>query len=123
MLIANSPVYGVSATGVGYAVVEGLSGYPGSLSPDDIIRGVASFADEAAEIVENTITSRGLSRMCDIINMTRKKDIKDIDLIVDIVGLTKAQRHLLHRDITGMNYTLEEILEMAKVIKELYPNK
>ena len=53
----------------------------------------------------------------------RKADIKAIDEIVKRVGMTRPQRRLLHDDITGMNYTLEEILEIAKLIKEMYPNK
>ena len=55
--------------------------------------------------------------------MARKADIKAIDRIVNEVGLTKGQRRLLHDEITGQNYSLEEIREIALEIKELYPNK
>ena len=50
MVIANNPVYGVSATGVGYVVAEGLTGYPGSLSPDDVIRGISSSGVAGSQI-------------------------------------------------------------------------
>jgi SOS response regulatory protein OraA/RecX len=36
---------------------------------------------------------------------------------------TKGQRKLLHRVITKKGYSLEEIREIAKEIKELYPHK
>ena len=55
--------------------------------------------------------------------MGRKDDIKAIDQIVKEVGLSKGQRRLLHDEITGQDYTLEQIREIAQEIKELYPNK
>ncbi len=55
--------------------------------------------------------------------MARKLDIKQIDRIVKEEGLTQGQRELLHRAITKEGYPLEEIREIAKEIKELYPNK
>lgn len=55
--------------------------------------------------------------------MARKLDIKAIDRIVKDLGLSKDQRRLLHDEITKQGYTLEEILEIAKQIKDLYPNK
>jgi hypothetical protein len=32
-------------------------------------------------------------------------------------------REILHDEIHGMNYTYQEILEIAKELKKLYPNK
>jgi hypothetical protein len=55
--------------------------------------------------------------------MAKKPDIKQIERIVKDEGLTVGQRELLHRTITKEGYTLEEIREIAKEIKELYPNK
>ena len=55
--------------------------------------------------------------------MPRKRDVKEIDRIVQEEGLTEEQRELLHRAITKQGYSLEEIREIAKEIKELYPNK
>jgi hypothetical protein len=52
-----------------------------------------------------------------------KKDIKEIDRIVKEEGLSKGQRRLLHEEITGQQLSLEEIREIARQIKELYPNK
>jgi hypothetical protein len=55
--------------------------------------------------------------------MARKLDIKEIDRIVKEVGLSKAQRRLLHDEITKQDFSLEEIREIAEEIKKLYPNK
>jgi hypothetical protein len=55
--------------------------------------------------------------------MTRKQDIKEIDRIAKEVDLSREQRRLLQRAITGQNLSLEEVREVAKEIKELYPNK
>jgi len=52
-----------------------------------------------------------------------KKDIKEIDRIVREEGLSREQRRLLHEEITGRDLTLDEIREIAREIKELYPNK
>ncbi len=52
-----------------------------------------------------------------------KKDIEEIDRIVREEGLSREQRRLLHEEITGQNLSLEEIREIAKDIKKLYPNK
>ncbi|MCI0463038.1 MAG: hypothetical protein L0Z62_39325 [Gemmataceae bacterium] len=52
-----------------------------------------------------------------------KDDIKQIDRIVREEGLTKGQRRLLHEEISGQQLSLEEIREIARQIKELYPNK
>jgi hypothetical protein len=54
--------------------------------------------------------------------MAKKPDIKQIDRIVNEEGLTIGQREILHEEITKQGYTLEEIREIAKEIKELYPN-
>ncbi|HXG08696.1 MAG TPA: hypothetical protein VNK04_02810 [Gemmataceae bacterium] len=53
----------------------------------------------------------------------RKPDIKEIDRIVNEEGLSREQRRMLHEEITGQNLSLEEIREIAREIKELYPNK
>jgi hypothetical protein len=53
----------------------------------------------------------------------RKDDIKKIDRIVKDEGLTRAQRQLLHREITRQGHTLGEIRAIAREIKKLYPNK
>ena len=55
--------------------------------------------------------------------MPRKLYIKAIDRIVTELDLTKAQRRLLHDEITKQGFTLEKILEIAKEIKRIYPNK
>ena len=55
--------------------------------------------------------------------MAKKLDIKRIDRIVNEEGLTIGQREILHQEITKQGKTLEEIREIAKEIKELYPNK
>ena len=55
--------------------------------------------------------------------MARKVDIKAIDNIVKDVGLTREQRRLLHDQITGQGYSLQEIREIAEEVKRLFPNK
>ena len=55
--------------------------------------------------------------------MAKKKDIKDIDRIVREEGLSVGQREILHDEITKQGYPLEQIRELAKEIKQLYPNK
>ena len=55
--------------------------------------------------------------------MAKKLDIKRIDRIVKEEGLSIGQREILHEEITKQGYTLEKIREIAKQIKELYPNK
>jgi hypothetical protein len=55
--------------------------------------------------------------------MARKPDLKQIDRIVRELKLSKGQRRILHDDLAGKNYTIDEIREIAKAIKELYPNK
>lgn len=52
-----------------------------------------------------------------------KQDIKEIDRIVQEEGLSREQRRLLHDEITGQDFSLEDIRQIAKDIKELYPNK
>lgn len=53
----------------------------------------------------------------------RKADIRAIDRIVQEEGLTREQRRLLHNEITGRQLTLEETRQIAREIKQLYPNK
>ena len=55
--------------------------------------------------------------------MAKKPDIRQIDRITKEEGLTEGQREILHEEITGQGHTLEEIREIAKDIKKLYPNK
>ena len=55
--------------------------------------------------------------------MARKRDIKTIDRIVKDLKLSPGQRKILHREISRKNYSLEEIKEIAREIKTLYPNK
>jgi hypothetical protein len=55
--------------------------------------------------------------------MARKQDIRDIDRIVKEEDLSREQRRMLHDEITGQQLSLEEIREIARQIKELYPNK
>jgi len=52
-----------------------------------------------------------------------KQDIKEINRIVKEEGLSREQRRLLHEEISGQNLSLEEIREIAREIKKLYPNK
>jgi hypothetical protein len=58
-----------------------------------------------------------------VAGMAKKPDIKQIDRIVNEEGLTIGQREILHEEITKQGYTLEEIRQIAKQIRELYPNK
>jgi hypothetical protein len=53
----------------------------------------------------------------------RKADIRQIDRIVREEGLSREQRRMLHEEITGQQLSLEKIREIAKQIKELYPNR
>jgi hypothetical protein len=55
--------------------------------------------------------------------MPRKEDIREIDRIVKEEGLSKEQRRLLHEEITGQDLSPAEIREIAREIKDLYPNK
>ncbi len=55
--------------------------------------------------------------------MQCRDDIRKIDRIVKEEGLSKEQRRLLHDEITGQDLSLDEIREIAREIKELYPNK
>lgn len=55
--------------------------------------------------------------------MPRKKDIKQIDRICKSLKLSKEQRRLLHQEISKQQLTLEEIRDVAKEIKELFPRK
>jgi hypothetical protein len=55
--------------------------------------------------------------------MPRKSDIKQIDRICKKLRLTRGQRRLLHDEIAGQNYGLDEIRQMAREIKKLHPNK
>ena len=55
--------------------------------------------------------------------MSRKDDLRKIDRIVKEEGLSKGQRRLLHEEISGQNLSLDEIREIAREIKRLYPNK
>ena len=74
-------------------------------------------------MIEESAKRRGLDPNSGVLNMARKLDIKAIDRIVKDLGLSKEQRRLLHDEITKQGYTLEEILDIAKQIKELYSNK
>lgn len=53
----------------------------------------------------------------------RKRDIKEIDRIVSEEGLSREQRRHLHDEISGQDLSLEEIRDIAREIKTLYPNK
>jgi len=55
--------------------------------------------------------------------MSPKDDIKAIDSIAKKVGLSRAQREILHDRIHGQGYTYREILECAEEVKQDYPNK
>jgi hypothetical protein len=55
--------------------------------------------------------------------MTRKRDIKLVDAITKKLRLSMAQRRLLHRDITGRRLSFREIEEIAREIKQDFPNK
>lgn len=46
-----------------------------------------------------------------------------INRIVKELGLTPGQRRILHDEITKGNYPASEIWEIARQVKELYPNK
>lgn len=55
--------------------------------------------------------------------MPRKQDIKQIDRIVKELRLTKAQRRMLHEEIAGQKLSIDEIKEIARQIREMYPRK
>ena len=56
--------------------------------------------------------------------MVRKDDIKLVDDIVRRVGLSQDQRELLHEEFEYYeNLTYREILELARQIKQDFPNK
>ena len=55
--------------------------------------------------------------------MPRKDDIREIDRIVKEEGLSREQRRMLHDEISGQELSLDEIREIAREIKDLYPNK
>jgi hypothetical protein len=55
--------------------------------------------------------------------MSPKKDIKAIDAIVKKVGLSAAQRDILHDRIHHENLTYREIEQCAREVKQDYPNK
>jgi len=55
--------------------------------------------------------------------MSPKDDIKAINSIVKKVGLSEAQRDILHDRIHHQGLTYKEILECAKEVKQDYPNK
>jgi hypothetical protein len=55
--------------------------------------------------------------------MSRKDDIKQIDRIVKEEELSREQPRLLHDEISGQGLSLDEIREIAREIKRLYPNK
>jgi hypothetical protein len=55
--------------------------------------------------------------------MPRKRDLGQIDRVIKKIGLTRGQRELLHRAISKKHLSLDEIKELAKQIKEIYPNK
>ena len=56
--------------------------------------------------------------------LARKRDLKEIDRIVDSIGgMTRGQRRMLHDEITKQNYTKDDIKEIAEDIKAANPNK
>ncbi|MDD4889092.1 MAG: hypothetical protein PHU85_04115 [Phycisphaerae bacterium] len=55
--------------------------------------------------------------------MVRKNDIRLIDTVVRIAGLSREQRRLLHREISGQDLSYRQILEQARDIKKQYPRK
>ena len=56
------------------------------------------------------------------IGMAHKADIKLINSIVKKCKLSHAQRDLLHDWIHGQDLGRKEIIELAEMIKQLYPN-
>ena len=46
----------------------------------------------------------------------RKADIRQIDHLVRELGLTRAQRRILHDEITRRGYTLEQIRQIAEAL-------
>jgi hypothetical protein len=55
--------------------------------------------------------------------MVRKNDIKLIDSVVRKLKLSRDQRQLLHEIIDRPNMTYQEIMELAREIRQDYPNK
>ena len=54
--------------------------------------------------------------------MSPKDDIRAIDAVVKKVGLSDAQRDLLHDLIHDEELPYAEILEIAREVKQDYPN-
>jgi len=61
----------------------------------------------------------GMGPIC----MARKAETKFIDHLAKKLGLTRAQRRLMHDEITKGNLTREEIKSVAEQTKKQYPNK
>ena len=55
--------------------------------------------------------------------MSKKEDNRFIDWVCDDQRLSPGQRKLLHERITGQRMSKREILEEAREVRELYPNK
>jgi hypothetical protein len=75
---------------------------------------------EANAAEEEAAATQLANREASIQAMAKKPDIKQIDRIVTDEGLSLDQRELLHEEITGQGYTLQEIREIAQEIKHLY---
>ena len=54
--------------------------------------------------------------------MAKKSDIKFIDYLQNKYELTDKQRELLHEAITGQGLPKHEIEDLARFIKDSYPN-
>ena len=55
--------------------------------------------------------------------MSPKNDIKAVNSIVKKVGLSPGQRDILHDRIHHENLTYREIEQVAREVKQDYPNK
>lgn len=55
--------------------------------------------------------------------MPRKRNIRTIDRIAREFGLNRAQRRLLHQEISGAQLSVAEIRSRAREIRRLYPRK
>ena len=58
-----------------------------------------------------------------IVYMTRKPDIIVIDKNAKQLKLNDYQRRMLHDEITGQNYELKVIREIAEYIKRMFPKR
>jgi len=112
-------------TPAGPVVVEPLEGFDfdptAAGDPSQIVDG--PLVDPPSFEDTTHVTPVGTQSAGDHIIEARKPDVGFVDSVVRDVGLNKEQRRMLHDEITGQNYSKEEIRETAKMIKESFPKQ